>query len=223
MKFIAYNEDEGRNEFGTHIEGESRKYSALQSLLAGRELDKEEVESLKEFKVVQLFLDSPVGDASEAKIKKVFAAAIIAANEKGILPFSINDKSPIVIASAVDEGLNRVKLSYKLAKEELDVIEVADKLIDATVARVITVADKVIERGVPVVLNRVCDLITKVYPPASVFVPVIKNAEKYIVTAAKVAVRKGLKNVAEGAKTVVRSVVKGLVKVRKKLASWLGF
>lgn len=28
---------------------------------------------------------------------------------------------------------------------------------------------------------------------------------------------------AEGAKTVVRSVVKGLVKVRKKLASWLGF
>lgn len=172
MKFTAYNEDEGRNEFGTHIEGESRKYSALQSLLSGRELEKEEVESLKEFKVVQLFLDSPVGDASEAKIKKVFAAAIIAANEKGILPFSINDKSPIAIASAVDEGLNRVKLSYKLAKEELDVIEVADKLIDATVARVITVADKVIERGVPVVLNRVCDLIIKVYPPASVFVPV---------------------------------------------------
>lgn len=140
MKFIAYNEDEGRNEFGTHIEGESRKYSALQSLLAGRELDKEEVESLKEFKVVQQFLDSPVGDASEAKLKKVFAAAIITANEQGTLPFSIDGKSPIAIASAVDEGLNRVKLSYKLAKEELDVIEVADKLIDATVARVITVA-----------------------------------------------------------------------------------
>lgn len=104
----------------------------------------------------------------------------------------------------------------------MDVIEVADKLIDATVARVITVADKVIERGVPVVLNRVCDLITKVYPPASVFVPVIKNAEKYIVTAAKVAVRKGLKYVAEGAKTVVRSVAKGLVKVGKKVASWFG-
>lgn len=192
-------------------------------MLAGRELDKEEVESLKEFKVVQQFLDSPVGDASEAKLKKVFAAAIIIANEQGTLPFSIDGKSPIAIASAVDEGLNRVKLSYKLAKEELDVIEVADKLIDATVARVITVADKVIERGVPVVLNRVCDLITKVYPPASVFVPVIKNAEKYIVTAAKVAVRKGLKYVAEGAKTVVRSVVKGVVKVGKKLVSLLGF
>ena len=223
MKFIAYNEDEGRNEFVSHVEGESRKYSALQSLLSGRKLEQEEVESLKEFKEVQQFLDSPVGDASEAKLKKVFASAIITANEQGTLPFSIDGKSPIAIASAVDEGLNRVKLSYKLAKEELDVIEVADKLIDATVARVITVADKVIERGVPVVLNRVCDLIIKVYPPASVFVPVVKNAEKYIVTAAKVAVRKGLKYVAEGAKTIVRSVAKGIAKVGKKLVSLLGF
>ena len=223
MKFTAYNEDEGRNEFVSHVEGESRKYSALQSLLSGRELEKEEVESLKEFKVVQQFLDSPVGDASEAKLKKVFAAAIITANEQGTLPFSIDGKSPIAIASAVDEGLNRVKLSYKLANEDLDAIEVADKLIDATVARVITVADKVIERGVPVVLNRVCDLIIKVYPPASVFVPVVKNVEKYIVTAAKVAVRKGLKYVAEGAKTIVRSVAKGIAKVGKKLVSLLGF
>ena len=221
MKFIAYNEDECRNEFGTHIEGESRKYSALQSLLAGRELDKEEVESLKEFKVVQQFLDSPVGDASEAKLKKVFAAAIIIANEQGTLPFSIDGKSPIAIASAVDEGLNRVKLSYKLAKEELDVIEVADMLIDATVARVVTVADKVIERGVPVVLDNLCKVIARVYPPATVFVPVIKAAEKYIVPIAKMAVRKGLSVVAEGAKSFIRSTVKTIKNGVKKFASWV--
>ena len=105
----------------------------------------------------------------------------------------------------------------------MDVIEVADMLIDATVARVVTVADKVIERGVPVVLNRVCDLISKVYPPATVFVPVIKSAEKFIVTAAKVAVRKGLKYVAEGAKTIVRSVAKGIAKVGRKVLSLIGF
>ena len=35
MKFTAYNEDEGRNEFGTHIEGESRKYSALRHYCLG--------------------------------------------------------------------------------------------------------------------------------------------------------------------------------------------
>ena len=36
MKYTEYNEDAGRNEFGTHLESESRKYSALQSLLAGK-------------------------------------------------------------------------------------------------------------------------------------------------------------------------------------------
>lgn len=221
MKYTEYNEDAGRNEFGAHIEGESRKYSALQSLLTGRELEKEEVESLKEFKVVQQFLDSQVGDASEAKLKKVFAAAIITANEQGTLPFSIEDKSPIAIASAIDEGLNRVKLSYKLTKEELDVIEVADMLIDATVARVVTVADKVIERGVPVVLDNLCKVIARVYPPATVFVPVVKAAEKYIVPIAKMAVRKGLSVVAEGAKSFIHSTVKTLKNGVKKFASWL--
>lgn len=36
MKYTEYNEDAGRNEFGAHLESESRKYSALQSLLAGK-------------------------------------------------------------------------------------------------------------------------------------------------------------------------------------------
>ena len=127
MKYTEYNEDAGRNEFGAHLESESRKYSALQSLLAGKLLEKDEVESLREFKFVQQFLDSPIGDASEAKLKKAFAAAVIMAQEQGTLPFSLADKSPIAIASAIDEGLNRVKFAYKVSKEELDVVEVADK------------------------------------------------------------------------------------------------
>lgn len=220
MKYTEYNEDAGRNEFGTHLESESRKYSALQSLLAGKLLHEQEVESLREFKVVQNFLDSPVGDASEAKLKKVFAAAVIRAQELGTLPFPLADKSPIAIASAIDEGLNRIKFAYKLSQEELDAIEVADKLIDATVARVVTVADKVIERGVPVVLDKLCTVIAKIYPPATVFIPVIKSAEKYIVPIAQLAVRKGLSVVAEGAKTIVRSVVNIGKKVFRGLLSF---
>ena len=166
-------------------------------------------------------MDSPIGDASEVKLKKAFAAAVIMAQEQGTLPFSLADKSPIAIASAIDEGLNRVKFAYKVSKEELDVVEVADKLIDATVARVVTVADKVIERGVPVVLDKLCKVIAKVYPPAAVFVPVIKAAEKYIVPIAKMAVRKGLSVVAEGAKSFIRSTVKTLKNGVKKFVSWL--
>ena len=216
MKYTEYNEDAGRNEFGAHLESESRKYSALQSLLAGKLLEKDEIENLREFKFVQQFLDSPIGDASEAKLKKAFAAAVIMAQEQGTLPFSLADKSPIAIASAIDEGLNRVKFAYKVSKEELDVVEVADKLIDATVARVVTVADKVI-----VVLDNLCKVIARVYPPATVFVPVIKAAEKYIVPIAKMAVRKGLSVVAEGAKSFIRSTVKTLKNGVKKFVSWL--
>ena len=69
------------------LESESRKYSALQSLLAGKLLEKDEIESLREFKFVQQFLDSPIGDASEAKLKKAFAAAVIMAQEQGTLHF----------------------------------------------------------------------------------------------------------------------------------------
>ncbi len=222
MKYTEYNEEDGRNEFGIHLESESRKYSALQSLLAGKQLEKDEVETLREFKVVQHFLDSPIGDASEAKLKKVFAASVIIAQEQGTLQFSLEDKSPVAIASAIDEGLNRVKFAYKLSREDMDVVEVTDVLIDATMARMVTVVDKVIEKGVPVVLDKLCTVIAKVYPPATVFVPYIKAAEKFIVPVAKLAVRKGLSFVAEGAKTVVRSVAKTLVKAKKKVLSIFG-
>ena len=85
----------------------------------------------------------------------------------------------------------------------------------------VTVADKVIERGVPVVLDNLCKVIARVYPPATVFIPVIKAAEKYIVPIAKMAVRKGLSVVAEGAKSFIRSTVKTIKNGVKKFASWV--
>lgn len=217
MKFEEYNEDNGRNEFASHLNGECNKYSALQSLLSGEQLSQDEVESLKEFKVVQKFLDTPFGDAVEAKFKKVFAAATIAANDKGTLPFSLDDKSPISIVSAIDEGLNRVKVAYQLAQEELDPIEATDLLIDEVASRVITVADKVIETDVPVLLDVLCAAVARVCPPAIAFAPVIKSAERFLVPAAKKAVRRGLAIVTDTAKSAVRSTVKAAKKLGNKL------
>lgn len=54
MKYTEYNEDAGRNEFGAHLESESRKYSALQSLLAGKLLEKDEIESLRELSLIHI-------------------------------------------------------------------------------------------------------------------------------------------------------------------------
>lgn len=46
MKFEEYNEDNGRNEFASSLNGECNKYSALQSLLAGQQLSQDEVEKV---------------------------------------------------------------------------------------------------------------------------------------------------------------------------------
>ena len=78
-----------------------------------------------------------------------------------------------------------------------------------------------IYRRLNINLTQYCKVIAKVYPPAAVFVPVIKAAEKYIVPIAKMAVRKGLSVVAEGAKSFIRSTVKTLKNGVKKFVSWL--
>ena len=220
MVYSEYNEDYGRSEFGSFMDGELNKYNALQSLLTGKQLENEEVETLREFPIVQKFLSSPIGDQSEPTLKKVFATAIAIANEQGKLPFKI-DSNSLDLASAVDEALTRIKTSYKVTQGELDIIEAVDLQIDAIAARVVSAADNVIERAVPVALDKLCLYISKVYPPAAIFTPIIKESEKFLISAAKVAVRKGVTVLAEGAKTALRNVATYTKRISAKLKSYL--
>lgn len=220
MKFEEYNEDYGRNEFVNQFEEETRRLSALQSLLLGEELGKEEVTSIREFESVKKFLDLPIGDKCEVVLKKMFAYSVIVAKNKGVLPFELPD-SPVAIASLVDEGLTRLKVAYKTGKGELDVIEAADAMIDSLSVRIVTVADKVIDRGVPVLLDKLCMVMTKVYPPTAVLVPYVKATEKYVNAAAKVLVRKGMGVITQAAKSVVRKVVSAGKKVAAKIKNFL--
>lgn len=220
MKYEEYNEDYGREEFGNQFEDEIGRLSALQSLLLGEELGKEEIASIREFDVVKKFLDLPIGDKCEVELKKMFAYSVIAAKSKDVLPFELPD-SPVAIASLVDEGLTRLKVAYKTGKGELDVIEAADAMIDSLSVRIVTVADKFIDRGVPVLLDRLCMVMTKVYPPTAALVPYIKMAEKYINVSAKVVVRKGITVIAKAAKSVVRKAVSAGRKVFAKIKDLL--
>lgn len=220
MKFEEYNEDYGRNEFANQFEEETGRLSALQSLLLGEELGKEEVASIREFESVKKFLDLPIGDKCEVVLKKMFAYSVIVAKNKGVLPFELPD-SPVAIASLVDEGLTRLKVAYKTGKGELDVIEAADAMIDSLSVRIVTVADKVIDRGVPVLLDKLCMVMTKVYPPTAVLVPYVKATEKYVNAAAKVLVRKGMGVITQAAKSVVRKVVSAGKKVAAKIKNFL--
>jgi hypothetical protein len=221
MNFEEYNEDYGRNEFGNQLEKDVTQMSALQSFLLGNELTKEEVPFIQEFKCVKDFLDLPLNDSKEADLKKLFATAITIACEKGVLPFPMEDKSPLAIASIVDEGLTRLKVAYQTSIGTIDVIEAADALIDRLAVRVVVAVDKAIERGVPMLLDRLCGAMVSVFPQTASLVPVIKSLEKYITPIAKVTARKGIQVIADTAKVVVRKVADKAKQVAKKISNFL--
>lgn len=220
MKFAEYNEDYGRNEFGNQFEREATQMTALQSLLLGNELTAEELPLIREFKCVKEFLDLPINDKKEAILKKLFATSIVIAKSKGLLPFEVPE-SPEAIASVIDEGLTQMKVAYKTATGELDSIEAIDVLVDRVAVRAVAIADKVIEKGIPVVLDKLCMVMTKVYPPAITFVPVIKHAERYITVATKVVVRKGIRTLAQAAKPIVKQVATKVKSVARKMLNFL--
>lgn len=220
MKFAEYNEDYGRNEFGMHFEKEITQMTALQSLLLGNDFSAEELPMIREFKCVKEFLDLPMNDKKEGILKKLFTASIIIAKEKGQLPFELpND--PVEIASAADEGLTQLKVAYKTATGELDSIEATDALIDRATVRAIAVADKIIEKGVPLVLDKLCFALTKIYPPATAVVPIIKASERYITIGTKIGVRKGINTLAKIAKPVVQKAITKAKSVAKKVVESL--
>lgn len=220
MKFAEYNEDYGRNEFGNQFEREATQMTALQSLLLRNELTAEELPLIREFKCVKEFLDLPINDKKEAILKKLFATSIVIAKSKGLLPFEVPE-SPEAIASVVDESLTQMKVAYKTATGELDSIEAVDVLVDRVAVRAVAIADKVIEKGIPVVLDKLCMVMTKVYPPAITVVPVIKHAERYITVATKVVVRKGIRTLAQAAKPIVKQVATKVKSVARKMLNFL--
>ncbi|MCG0153790.1 hypothetical protein [Phocaeicola vulgatus] len=220
MEFVNYNEDYGKNELGNQVENSVTQMSALHSLLVGEELSKEELSFIKEFKCVKDFLEMPINDSKEKNLKKMFAAAIVMAKEKGVVPFE-TDMSPIAIASAIDEGLTRLKTGYQITTGELDTIEAADILIDKATARIIAIADKAIDHIMPIVVDKLCQVLVKKYPPVTTVVPIIKRTERYITVATKAVVRKGIRAMAGTAKSVVREMAEKTTRVTCKTVRFL--
>lgn len=217
MEFANYNEDYGKNELGNQVENSVIQMSVLHSLLVGKELSKEELPFIKEFKCVKDFLEMPINDSKERNLKKMFAAAIVMAKEKGVLPFEM-DMSSVAIASAIDEGLTRLKTGYQVATGELDAIEAADILIDKATARIIAIVDKAIDYTMPIVVDKLCQVLVKKYPAATPVVSIIKRTERYITVATKAVARKGIRAMAGTAKTVVRKMTEKAIRVTSKTA-----
>ena len=194
------------------------KMTALQTLLSGKDLSKEEVPLIKEFKVVQEYLDLPVGDKKEVILKKAFATAVTIAKDKGVLPFEVDSSEQI--ASLVDDGLTRMKVAYQTATGKMDVYQAVDALVDRVAVRVVGIADRVIEKGTPIVVDKLCKAMSK-HPYTMALVPFVKAAEKYIAPVAKAAVRVGVAAVVKAAKPILKKAVDTAKAVGKKIISWL--
>lgn len=219
MKFTSFNSDSGRSEFGNNFDKNINNINALKSLLLGHELGIEDINQLKEFKIIKEFLELPFNDKREATLKKLFAVAVNIAIKNKTFPIELEDNSPSAIASIIDEGLNRVKVAYLSSIGQMDVIEAAEALIDRTAARVIAVLEKAIDKAAPLIIDKVFTAVESAYPQTKPVMTIIRASEKVIVEKTKEIIIKGINMIASSAKAIVKQNAPLLKKVSQKVKS----
>lgn len=174
---------------------------------------------------LQPFVESPIGDASDANYKRQMAAAVVKAVSAGKLP----QMDANGIASLVDEGMTRLKTAYQVGMGKMDVSKASDILIDRAVGRTAAFVENTInyleqnamlatEVGLPFLIDKtadvVCSALTSVCPPAAALTPVIKAMVAYITPKAVSVVKKGITFVARAARSLVCEIV-------PKVTNWL--
>lgn len=197
-----------------------KTYSSLVSLLLGKRLRKsEEIPTRQESPFLQSYLDAPLLTTTDVSVKKAMAVAAAIAKKRKIE--GIKAESPMELASAVDEGITRMKVAYQVGKGILNSTAAAEEIIDRTAARVVSFTEKVIDAGVPIVATAITNAVTKVCPPAAVLAPIVESAVRFVGNAAKKIISKGVEIVANVAKAAVSTVVNSVKKVGRKLKKFL--
>ena len=184
--------------------------TTLQSVLLEGNVSIDNVKQFASSKVLQEFLDAPVGSEKDTQVKKLMATAIHIANQNDCLPFQLPSSDPIEIAKLVDEGLTRVKVAYQSGCGMLDPIEVADVLIDKAAARVVALVDHAFESGMvnQILTQGSVALLTFLkVPNAQAYAPVISNVISRVERPIQNFIKKGINYIAQSAKTTVRKVV----------------
>lgn len=159
---------------------------------------------------MQEFLDASLNGDKDTAMKKLFAAGLVFANDKGVLPFELSDTSPEGIAAIVDDSLTRAKVAYKVATGEIPAEEVADCLIDNAAARVMALADNVLDNpGASV--EAVCDAVSVAFPQVAEVVqtakPIIKQIATRVAPKVKDFVHEGINKIAQYAKEAARPII----------------
>lgn len=212
------------NNVGLQLVDQINKQQAVQSFSLCKALEQADIPLIKEYKVMQAFMELPVDDPKEKALKKVMAAAMVTAAEKGVLPFPVPKKASS-IASVVDEGLTHMKVAYKVAQGKMNPVEATETVINHGIARAVSVvkkvASKVVDKVVPVVADAVVDAVSTVFPPVQLVKPIVQKTVPYVSHTVKTAVHAGIQTLAEAAKPVVKTIATTVVSVGRKVAPFL--
>lgn len=208
------------NNVGLQLVDQINKQQAVQSFSLCKALEQTDIPLIKEYKVMQEFMELPVNDPKEKALKKVIAAAMVTAADKDLLPFPV-PKNASSIASVVDEGLTYLKVAYKMEQGEINPTVATDTIINHGIARAVSVVkkvvSKVVDKVVPVVADAVVEVVSTVFPPVQLVKPFVQKVVPYVSHAVKTAVHAGIQTFAERAKPVVETIANILVSAGRKV------
>ena len=207
------------NNVGLQLVDQINKQQAVQSFSLCKALEQADIPLIKEYKVMQEFMELPVNDPKEKALKKVIAAAMVTAADKDLLPFPV-PKNASSIASVVDEGLTYLKVAYKMEQGEINPTVATDTIINHGIARAVSVVkkvvSKVVDKVVPVVADAVVEVVSTVFPPVQLVKPFVQKVVPYVSHAVKTAVHAGIQTLAEAAKPVVKTIATTIVAAGRK-------
>ena len=183
---------------------------------------------LRDFKGIKEFIDCPFGSPEEDNMKKLFAKAMVIAQEQGVLPAALSDlpKDPIAIASLVDDSLTRIKTAVMVEAGNLYPENAVNAIVDRSMVRVNVVADAFIAKGVNMVAAKVISIIAWVFPPAQAIAPVIHFFAHFCTFQIRHKIREGIQKVATTAKNIVKKIgtfaIKTVQKIGRSILNFFG-
>lgn len=190
--------------------------SAITSLILGKNIDQlESIPERQESPMLSYYLDAPLLTTTDTSIKKALAVAAAIAKKRGV--DAIKAETPMDLAAAVDDSMTRVKSAYQVGKGILNTTASAEEIIDRAASRLVAFTDKVIDKGLPIVTEKIIKIVTKVCPPAAVIVPFIRAVMPMMGNFVKKAIKTGIQIAATVAKSVVKSIKKGFKKIKNFL------
>lgn len=164
----------------------------------------------KAYECINEFFNSPLHDKNDVKIKKLYAAALSIAAEKGFIP----KMPPETVAIIADFSATRDKAFYQYGVGKIDMDTAAETIADTATTGIVAVSRKVItpaviEKG----LNVCVDLISKMFPTAQILKLYTAPLAKW----AAAAINKAIEKVAPAIKSAIKKTVVSVAKATTRV------